>query len=226
MACRQQNGIGAVELDRGADDAGAERFGDEQHIAGLGAGVRGHARRIHGAGHGVAELDLLILHGVTAEQRHSGLAQLVEAAAKNRGDGPRLESILRKCRDRKRRERTSAHRIDVADRVRGGDLAVGVRVVHDRREKIDRLHQRRSAFPREHTRIVRRPEVDKDTGIKRRRDVTQHLSELASGEFARSTGAGRHLSQTLRHLFLLSVGYDTQGRNCGPRRTNSSFTSR
>jgi hypothetical protein len=33
-----------------------------------------------------------------------------------------------------------------------------------------------------------------------RGDGTQHLSELASGEFARSTGAGDHLRQTLGHF--------------------------
>ena len=34
--------------------------------------------------------------------------------------------------------------------------------------------------------------------------VAQHLSELASGEFARSTGAGDDLGQTLVTSFLLS----------------------
>ena len=82
-------------------------------------------------------------------------------------------------------------------RVGGGDLAVDVRVVDDRREEIDGLHERRSALPPIHTRIVRGPEVDQDTVVGLRGDVTQHLSELACGEFARSTGAGDHLRQTL-----------------------------
>ena len=37
----------------------------------------------------------------------------------------------------------AAHRVDVAERVGGGDLAVDERVVHDRREKVDRLHDAR-----------------------------------------------------------------------------------
>ena len=36
--------------------------------------------RIDLAGDGVAELDLLVLHGVAAEQRHAGLAAAVEPA--------------------------------------------------------------------------------------------------------------------------------------------------
>ena len=115
-----------------------------------------------------------------------------------------LEPVLRERRDRERGQRTAAHRIDVADGVGRGDLAVDVRVVDDRREEIDGLHQRRPALPPVHTRIVRGPEVDQDTVVGLRGDVTQHLSELASGEFARSTGAGDHLRQTLGHFFLLS----------------------
>ena len=96
----------------------------------------------------------------------------------------------------------AAHRIDVAQRIRGRDLAVDVRVVDDRREEVDSLHQRRPAIPPVHTRIVRGPEVDEDTVVLRDRNGTQHLSELACGEFARSTGAGDHLRQS--HVVLLS----------------------
>ena len=59
-------------------------------------------------------------------------------------------------------------------------------------------------IPPVHTRIVRGPEVDQDPVVGLRGDVTQHLSELASGEFARSTGAGDHLRQTLGHSFSFS----------------------
>ena len=48
-----------------------------------------------------------------------------------------------------------------------------------------------------HTRIVRGPEVDQDTVVGGRGNVTQHLSELASGEFARSTCAADHFGQPL-----------------------------
>ena len=82
-------------------------------------------------------------------------------------------------------------------RVGRGDLAVDERVVDDRREEIDGLHERRPALPPVHTRIVRGPEVDQDPRVGLRWKVAQHLSELASGEFARSTGAGDQLGQAL-----------------------------
>ena len=59
----------APDLQRRRDDAGAERLGQKQHVARTGAGVAPDAIRVHLAGHGVAELDLLILDGVPAEQR-------------------------------------------------------------------------------------------------------------------------------------------------------------
>jgi hypothetical protein len=51
------------------------------------------------------------------------------------------------------------------------------------------------------------PEVDENPFIGGRGDGAQHLSELASGEFARSTGAGNHLRETLGHSQLRSTFY-------------------
>ena len=138
----------AAELDGRADDTGAERLGEHQPVAGLRAGVGKDAIRVDGAGHRVAEFDLAILHGVAAEQRHARFAQLVEPAAEDL-------RRLRRCRDascwkrrnRQRRQRPPAHGVDVAQRVGRGDLAVDVGVVHDRREEVHRLHQRRAALP-------------------------------------------------------------------------------
>jgi hypothetical protein len=58
------------------------------------------------------------------------------------------------------------------------------------------LDERRPRIPSVHTRIVRSPEVDEDTVIRGDRDGAQDLSELAGGEFARSTGAGNHMRQS------------------------------
>ena len=85
----------AAELDRGADDAGAERLGEDQSIARLRAGVGENAFRIDGAGDRVAELDLAILDRVAAEQRDAGFAQLVEAAAEDLRDVVGVQTVLR-----------------------------------------------------------------------------------------------------------------------------------
>ena len=195
----------AIEFDGRSDDAGAERLGEEQNVAGARAAVGENPRGIDRSGDGVPEFDFLILHGVAAKQRDARFAQLVESAAKDFADGPGLEALFRERGDRERGQRPAAHRVDVADGVGRGDLAVDVRVVDDRREEVDGLHERRSALPREHTRIVRGPEVDEDAVVGRGWDSAQHLSELACGEFARSTGAGDHLGQTLVHRHFLTL---------------------
>ena len=133
---------------------------------------------------------------MTAEQRDAGAVQLLEPALENSGDDVALDAFLRKPGNRERRQRPAAHRVDVAQRVRSRDLAVDERVVHDRREEVDGLNERRPAIPPVHTRIVRGPEVDEDTVVRRDRNGAQHLSELAGGEFARSTSAGDHVRQS------------------------------
>ena len=123
-------------------------------------------------------------------------SKLVVAAAENGPDDFSAWTVFGNAGDGQRRSRFAAHRVDVAERVGGGDLAVRIRVVHDRGEEINGLHQRGSRRPSVHTRIVRGPVVDKDAVVIRARNVTQHVGELACGEFARSTGAGDELGQT------------------------------
>src|SRR5262249_53504677 len=139
-----------------------------------------------------------------AEERNAGLAQLVVPALKNRGDRRAVEIVFGKAGDRERRERPGAHRVHVTHRVGRGNLAVDVRVVDDRGEEVNGLYERRSPLPLVHTRIVRGPEVDEDPVVSVEGNGAQHLSELARGEFARSTGAGDHLGQSFRHNRSLS----------------------
>ena len=162
---------GAVPLlDRGADDAGAEPFGEHEAIAEPRAGVGPDAVRIDRACHRVAELHFRVAHGVAAEQRDAGFAQLVVAAEEDLPDRLGVEDLVGEPGDRERGDGRAAHRVDVAQRVGRRDLSVGERVVDDRREEVDRLDQRRpAARPPVHTGIVRGPEVDQHPGVGLRR---------------------------------------------------------
>ena len=115
---------------------------------------------------------------MTAEERDTGLAQLVEAALKHGADDVALESVFGKARNRQRRERPASHRVDIADRISGGNLAVDVRVVDDWREEVDGLDQGRAAVPPVHTRIVRGPEIDEDPVVSMCTDGAQHLTSM------------------------------------------------
>ena len=76
----------------GADDAGAERLGEEQTSPARAPAFVSMRGGIDRAGHRVAELDLRIPHRVAAEQRDARLAQLVEAAEKDLRGSSRASS--------------------------------------------------------------------------------------------------------------------------------------
>ena len=65
----------------------------------------------------------------------------------------------------KRGERTAAHRENVGERVGRGDLAVGERVVHDRGEEVDRLHERAVAIETKNAGIIGGGGTDEDVAI-------------------------------------------------------------
>jgi hypothetical protein len=76
-----------------------------------------------------------------------------------------------------------------AQRVGGGDLPVGKRVVDDRREEVHGLHERRAARPTVDPRVIGSAEVDDHVRIGLRRQVVQHARQLAGGKLARAAGA-------------------------------------
>ena len=77
-----------IELQRRRDDPGAERLREKQHIARPAPAIRPDPRRMDLARDGIAELDLLVLDRVAAEQRDARFAELVETAGERSGRAP------------------------------------------------------------------------------------------------------------------------------------------
>ena len=124
----------------GGDEAGAERLGQDEHVAGLRGGVRQDAVGVDGAGDREAELDLGVANGVAADDGAAGRGAALRAAGDDLAEPVEVELVVGVAREVERGDRHAAHGVDVAERVGGRDLAVDERVVHDRREKVDRLH--------------------------------------------------------------------------------------
>ena len=82
-----------------------------------------------------------ITNGMAADERTSDLGHLGQAAAQNRGNHSWSNEISRETNDVERGQRASAHRKDVGKRIGRGDLPIGKRVVHDRCEEINGLHE-------------------------------------------------------------------------------------
>ena len=151
--------LGDAFLDRGRNYACAERLGEQQLIAGLRALIRQHALGMNHSRNGISEFCFFIADAVAAHHRASGLDHLRQAAGQNALQNFEI-AFVGKTDKGQRSQRLSTHGIDVAERVGGGDLAEGIGIVHDGREKIHRLHQRRLGREQIHAGVVGVIEAD------------------------------------------------------------------
>ncbi len=157
--CDEHLGRGAVErahlVDRGSEMVGrgtaltgarhehacAEPLGEEQDVAGSRPALAQELVGVGGADHGEAVLGLRVADRVAAGQRPAGLADLGRGAVEDLGQHV-TRQVLGERRDRQREQHPAAHREHVGERVRGCDLAVGPRVVDERREEVERADDR------------------------------------------------------------------------------------
>ena len=140
-----------------------------------------------GAGDRVAEFDFRIRHAVSAEHRAAGFAHFFESAEQDGFEHFRI-AVRRESHDRKRRNRRAAHGVNIAQRVGGGDGAEGERIVDDRREEVDGLHQRQIGAQSIHSGVVGCVEADKDVRIGDSRHRAEHFVQQLWTQFRRSTG--------------------------------------
>ena len=158
---------GCLERARGRDsvplclqhEARTERLREEEDVARARPGLRPDPLRMHQADDREPVLRLGVANRVaTRENRASSTNALL-------GPGEHLaehldRKLLRKGGDRERQERRAAHRVHVVQRVRRGDGAERSRIVDERREEVDREHDRPLVVQAVHRRIVGRIETD------------------------------------------------------------------
>jgi hypothetical protein len=141
-------------LDRRGHGAGAERLGQHQHVALAPPGVREDRAGIHDAGDRHPVLGLGVVDRVPADQRRPRGRGRVGAAAQDLGQHLTAQRLQREGHEVQGRHGARAHRVDVRERVRGRDAPEPVRVVDDRREEVDRLHDRQLVREGDHARVV------------------------------------------------------------------------
>ena len=171
----------------GVHDARAERFRVVQRIAGQRPAVSHHALRVHQAEHGKAVFGLVVFDGVAAYHERPGLAHLVRAAAQHiahhfgahaAGEGQDVE----------RGDGSSAHSEHVGQGVCRGHGSELVRVVHHRREEVERQHGGVVLIHLPNRGIVCGVEAQQQVRVGHgRRDVAQYLGEVSRTPFRRST---------------------------------------
>ncbi len=181
--------VGLLRLDRGGRDPAAERLREEEHVARARAHVPEDAIGVDDAGDRHPVLGLGVVDRVAAEDGRAGEPRRLRAAAQDLS-----EQLHRELRDRpadevQREERPRAHRPHVGERVRRGDAAEPVRVVHDGREEVDRLDDRLGVREPVHGGVVARLGPDERARVIDPGHVAQHLRQIRRADLAGSTRA-------------------------------------
>ena len=146
--------VAQAALARGRDRADAERLGEDEHVARARPRVGDQLVGMHGAGDRHPVLRLGIVDRMPADDRDPGRRRDVRAAAQDLAQDVPAELLEREGDDVHRRQRHPAHRVDVRQRVRRRDPAEVVGVVDDRREEVDRHHERDLVGQLEHRGVV------------------------------------------------------------------------
>ena len=193
---RGRNPLGArARLHRGREqDAGAERPGQHQCIAGPQSRFAENLDRLDIAGHRQSERQFRALAGMTADQRNAVAVEAGACAGQKLEQGFPDLAGARRGNDggRQRVTRLAAHGVDVAQRMVGGDLAEHIRIVHERAEEIDGLHQVAPRAWRRHRGIVGRVEADHHIGSQGWRKARQRARQRVRPDL-RATATAPHV---------------------------------
>ena len=187
---REQRVVRSAALARGDDGAHAERLGEHEHVARPARGVREDPLRVDRPGHREPVLRLVVLDRVAADEYRAGLADHVQAAAEDRRQDLRAELLEREGDDVQRRDGCAAHGVDVRERVGRRDPAEVVGIVDQRREEVDRLHERDVGGQPHHRGIVPRRRSDEQPRVVLRREAPHDREQVGGRELAAAARPG------------------------------------
>ena len=184
------------------DHACAERLGEQQRVARLRAHIAPDTPRINQPGHSVSELHIVVADGVPADHGAARLGHFGQPAAKNLFENFQI-AFFGESHDRKGGNGPSAHGIDIAERVGRGNLSKGKRIVDNRSEEIDRLHQRKARAQTIDAGVIVRFESNQNIVIRLPRQTSQDRIQDARAQFG---GTPRRLDGGSKfHLLKQSV---------------------
>ena len=161
------------------------------------AGVGPDPVGMHDAGHRVAELHLVIAHGVAAEDGAARLNHRLGAAPEDLFQIPEV-ALGRVGQDGERGERARAHGVDIGQGVGGGDAAKCERVIDNGREEIHGLHEGALRAQPVDACVVAGVETDQHVRIRKARDARQNRVQNLWTQLGRST-RGLDMSGKLFH---------------------------
>src|SRR5205814_9298253 len=133
--------------------------------------------RVHLADDAHAKLWLGVVDRVTSDDSYTGRTGDSAAAANNLFEQSFAQQLAWEADEVERKQWPGAHRIDVGQRVRGGDAAEVVRVVNNGREEIRRRDNRAARIDPVNSRVVGKLCIDEHSRIGKWDQVTQDLRQ-------------------------------------------------
>ena len=198
---KRLTGLGQkLRLCRRRQNADAERLCQKQHVTLLRARVREHLVRVDKARDGETILRLVVENGVPTRDERACLVDLVVSAAQKR-----VYSLLRHVggngHDVQAELRLAAHCVDVGQGVCRGDLAEGIRVVGDGREKVHSLHQRQLVRDLIDRGVVTPVKADEQIRVLMDADALEQPRQHARADLCAASGAFCEFGQFDRVMF-------------------------
>jgi len=203
-ALHPHDGIGKVfrgclvALEGGCDDACAKRFGEEESVAGAGAGFGQQTVAAGNPEHDQPEFRFIILDRMsTGDDRPSFAGFFRGAADDSLGELERQRG--REGGDVEGEERLAAHRVNVRKGICGSNRAVIVGVIHNRGEKVHRGDEGLLLVETPNSSVISGIEPDEQfragNALESFFDWQQNLRQRFRVDFRSSTRAGGERSQ-------------------------------
>jgi len=126
---------------------------------------------------------------VPARQHRAGLQHLFVAALQNFAQQIQIHR-LGKAYDIQRGQGPPAHRVNVAQSVRRRDLPEQIRILHHRREEIQRGDQRLLVVDAVHRRVVVAVKADQQVFVGLFGQLAQHAAQRPGPQLGRAAAAG------------------------------------
>ena len=150
---------------------------------------------MHKACNAQAVFRFIVLDGVAAGNDAAGLHSLGVSTLKNRTNVLCGKTVWH-AQKVHGELRLAAHGVNVAQRVRCGDLPEKIGIVYDRREEVHGLDNGRLIGNAVNAGIIAAVEADQQARIRHVRQVCKNFRKDTRPQFCRSTCGARHLRET------------------------------
>lgn len=188
--------VGGFCLDSRPDDARANGLGQDEKIARLSPSRRHDAARIHRSRDSQTVLGLLVVDGMTAHDGHARFPGLVGAATQDRHEEIKWMGADRKADDVECCAGPAPQRVHIAEGVGSSNLPKQVGVVDDGCKEVHRLDEGKIVRQPVDGGVVGGMVADQQIGIGSGGELTQHVRQVSSADFAGSPRAAHKRRQT------------------------------